>query len=138
MPFIRYRVGDLGIEGNQKQCPCGRELRTMTEILGRSPDRIVTPDGNHLIVHFFTGIFEHVREVRQFQVIHDAPDHMLIRVVPAVGYSDEVERDVVRILKQKGADSMKIDVDTVEKIPLTEGGKRRFVIRTFASENQKQ
>jgi phenylacetate-CoA ligase len=134
MPFIRYRVGDLGIEGDQNQCPCGRELRTMTEVLGRSPDRVVTPDGNHLIVHFFTGIFEHVREILQFQVVQDEQDHLLIKIVPAAGYSDDVERFVVKRLKAIGAESMRIDFKIVKKIPLTESGKRRFVRRTYDDE----
>ena len=44
MPFIRYRTGDLVVQGRTK-CPCGRGLPLLERHEGRSPDDIVAPEG---------------------------------------------------------------------------------------------
>jgi phenylacetate-CoA ligase len=69
MPLIRYAVGDLGIPSDVKKCPCGRGFPLMESIRGRDADVIITPAGNRLIVHFFTGVLEHFQEIDSFQVI---------------------------------------------------------------------
>jgi phenylacetate-CoA ligase len=126
MPLIRYRVGDLGVMSD-RPCPCGRGFATMESIQGRDTDVVVTPSGNRLIVHFFTGILNHFPEVESFQVVQESPDAILVRVVPDVGYSEEVPSRIVAALQEKGAD-LEIQVDTVDEIPAAPSGKRRFVI----------
>ena len=100
----------------------------MRSIQGRDTDIILTPTGNRLIVHFFTGIMEHFKEIETFQVVQPTEDTLVIRVVPAQGYSDPIAERVRRTLQENGADDLAISVETVEEIPLTSGGKRRFVI----------
>jgi phenylacetate-coenzyme A ligase PaaK-like adenylate-forming protein len=126
MPLIRYRVGDLGVMSD-RPCPCGRGFATMASIQGRDTDVVVTPSGNRLIVHFFTGILNHFPEVESFQVTQETPEAILVRVVPTVGYSEEVPPRIVAALREKGAD-LEIEVDTVDEIPAAPSGKRRFVI----------
>jgi phenylacetate-CoA ligase len=126
MPLIRYRVGDLGVMSD-RPCSCGRGFATMESIQGRDTDVVVTPSGNRLIVHFFTGILNHFPEVESFQVVQESPEAILVRVVPDVGYSEEVPPRIVAALREKGAD-LEIEVDTVDEIPTAPSGKRRFVI----------
>lgn len=126
MPLIRYRVGDLGVM-SASPCLCGRGFSTMESIQGRDTDVVVTPSGNRLIVHFFTGILNHFPEVESFQVTQESPDAILVRVVPADGFSRETADRIVAALREKGAD-LEIEVDTVDEIPAAPSGKRRFVI----------
>jgi phenylacetate-CoA ligase len=128
MPLIRYRIGDVGTGGGERTCPCGRGFELMESILGRETDVILTPAGNRLIVHFFTGIMEHYSEIGTYQVVQETPDALLIRIVPGQGYTDSVGQDVVRRLREAGAADMSIRVEPVEEIPLPPTGKRRFVI----------
>jgi phenylacetate-CoA ligase len=127
MPLIRYRVGDVGVSAGQRICACGRGFELMESIAGRDTDIIVTPAGNRLIVHFFTGIIEHYREVKSFQVVQHEPGSILLRIAPAAGYTPEIGERIVEQLQEKGADCA-IQIELVEDIPLTSGGKRRFVI----------
>jgi len=101
----------------------------MSEILGRTADLIVTPGGNRLIVHFFTGILEHFPQISQFQVVQDSADHLLLRVVPSgsFGRGDAVE--VISALRNRGLDDMEIDLESVAEIPLSSGAKRKFVLK---------
>lgn len=130
MPFIRYRVGDLGTSGAVQPCPCGRGFATIDHIAGRDTDIVITPSGNRLIVHFFTGVLEFFTQIDTFQVVQHAPDaitlSLTLRRDVAVG-PDLIGR-IVRALQDKGAD-LRIEVRIVDEIPLTPGGKRRFVIR---------
>jgi phenylacetate-CoA ligase len=129
MPLIRYRVGDLGVL-TAKTCPCGRgfaAIAGMESIQGRDTDVVITPSGNRLIVHFFTGILNHFPEIDSFQVVQEDSRSILVRVVPDVGYSAEIPPRIVAALREKGAD-LEIEVDTVDDIPAAPSGKRRFVI----------
>lgn len=133
MPLIRYRVGDLGIL-TTKACPCGRgfaAIAGMESIQGRETDVVVTPSGNRLIVHFFTGILNHFPEIESFQVVQEDPRSILVRVVPDTGYSEATPPRIVAALRKKGAD-LEIEVDTVDEIPTAPSGKRRFVVSRVA------
>ncbi len=129
MPLIRYRVGDAGsLEDPAVRCPCGRGFALLRSVQGRDTDIVVTPSGNRLIVHYFTGILEHFEEIDEFQVVQDEPGAVRVRVVPGPGYGEDTAARVVRALNG-GAPDLEISVEPVPEIPLTPGGKRRFVIR---------
>ena len=137
MPFIRYEVGDLGVDGSGSTCPCGRSLRLLKQIQGRTADFVITPSGNRLIVHFFTGILEHFREIESFQVIQNSADMLQLNIVPGPAYVGQTQDKICRALHDAGAD-FDIHVQVVENIPLTTGGKRRFIIRKFCAELQEE
>lgn len=128
MPLLRYRVGDAGaLADPAERCPCGRGFALLEGIRGRDTDIVVTPSGNRLIVHYFTGILEHFREIDEFQVVQDDPAAIRVRVVPAAGYGPETAGRISEALRA-GAPDLGVTVEPVSAIPLTPGGKRRFVI----------
>lgn len=131
MPFLRYQVGDVGVEGDPVGCSCGRGFATMQSVVGRTADVVTTPSGNRLVVHFFTGVLEHFPEIRTFQIVQSHPDSLLVRIVPETGYSEGSAERIRSALIERGAD-LDIRIETVDDIPLTPGGKRRFVIRTLS------
>jgi len=100
----------------------------MESIQGRDTDIITTPSGKRLIVHFFTGVLEHFPEIESFQVVQEARDAILLRIVPASSFSKESAGRVISSLKARGASDISIDIELVKEIPLTLAGKRRFVI----------
>ncbi len=132
MPLIRYRVGDLGVAGDQSECGCGRGLDRMQAILGRDTDVVLTPSGNRLIVEFFNGIIDDVPEVESFQVLQDTLDSIQVRVVPREGFTEKTKSEIVTAMKRNGAADLRIEIDCVDEIPLTPGGKRRYVISKVA------
>lgn len=128
MPLIRYRVGDLGIAGNQSLCPCGRPLDRMQGISGRDTDIVLTPSGNRLIVEFFNGIVDDIPAIDSFQVIQESLDSIQMTIVPRPGYSEETKRELIETMLRNGAGGLRIDVEVADSIPLTPGGKRRYVM----------
>lgn len=129
MPLIRYDTGDVAhfVDGT---CPCGRSLRRVSRIQGRSTDIVSTPAGDRLIVHFFTQIFEMIPQVRQFQVRQERPEQITIRYVRGEGFGPAVLDDVRRQIRDNCVYPLEIEFTEVAEIPLERSNKRRFVIST--------
>jgi phenylacetate-CoA ligase len=125
-PLIRYRTGDLAIR-TTASCGCGRGYENIASIVGRTADTLVTPSGKRLIVHFFTGMFEHYLDIGAFQVAKTHADRLELRVVPRNDRGIASAEEVARRIKAQ-VPEMKIDVRIVDRVPLTRARKRRFVI----------
>jgi phenylacetate-CoA ligase len=128
MPLIRYQIGDMGIAGEQRICECGRGFELMDSIQGRDTDIIITPEGNRLIVHFFTGIMEFFPEIASFQVVQEEVNSMSVRIVPRPDFSTDTAAAIKSKLIEMGATGINIQIETVKEIPTAPSGKRRFVI----------
>jgi phenylacetate-coenzyme A ligase PaaK-like adenylate-forming protein len=133
MPLVRYRVGDVAAlpAGDGSGCGCGRAWPRLEGIQGRDTDVVLTPGGNRLIVHFFTGILEHFPEIRDWQVVQREADAVVLRVVPGPGFSSGAAARAVEALRAHGAD-LHVEVETVDEIPLPPTGKRRFILSEYA------
>jgi len=134
MPLIRYRVGDSAVPSKTTRCACGRHWSLMDSIQGRDTDVIVTPEGNRLIVHFFTGILEFFDEIDAFQVVQKELESMHVRIVlkPGEVFTRELEQRIIARLQERGAMGIKIYIEPVDEIPLSKAGKRRFVMSEVA------
>lgn len=128
MPLIRYDIGDLGIPAEETTCKCGRGFPIMKTIIGRSADVIVTPSGNKLIIHFFTGILEHFHEIDEFQVVQDSEDTIHLNIVPKFQLSQNKRDEIIDALKKHGCEDLKIYIEEIEIIPINPTGKNRFII----------
>jgi phenylacetate-CoA ligase len=125
-PLIRYRTGDIARTISQS-CACGRTLRVLDVLSGRSHDLIVTPDGRFVHGELFTHIFDHMRGVDRFQVVQERLDCVIVRIVsPDPTTVDErfLRSNIVRVM---GAD-IAVSVEYVGSIPLERSGKYRWVI----------
>jgi phenylacetate-CoA ligase len=128
MPLIRYRVGDLARKALTDTCPCGRGLEMVASIEGRDTDVIVTPNGNRLIVHFFTGIFEYYPSIANFRIVQDRPEHILVEIVPNPDFRIEYFERIKKEILTKGAAELEISLNLVENISQVTSHKRRFVL----------
>jgi len=126
MPLIRYEVGDRASVGasSQTPCPCGRSLPTLDAIEGRMNDLVLTPDGRR--IYWLNPVFYGI-PIRESQIIQDLIDRLRVLVVPAPGYGDDATRSIVDRLRARVGD-VQVQVETVESIPRTSGGKLRAVI----------
>jgi phenylacetate-CoA ligase len=129
MPLIRYAVGDMAVAG-ARACACGRGFEVMEAIQGRDTDVVITPSGNRLIVHFFTGVLEHFDEVASFQVVQSDFRSLGLRLVTTNRHAQngDLTRRIVGQLREKGLLDMDIHVEMVDEIPAAPSGKRRFVV----------
>ena len=128
VPFIRYDSQDYVVKSS-KQCTCGRKLLTIDKIEGRDSDILITPKGKYLIVHNFTGYFEWIDSVEQFQIRQDKIDEFNILLKVNEKYTKEEENKIYKYWKDYINEDVKIEINVVKDIPLTKSGKRRFLIR---------
>jgi phenylacetate-CoA ligase len=128
MPLIRYKVGDVGRKSPDESCPCGRGLEMLTKIEGRDTDVVITPNGNRLIVHFFTGIIEYYQTVDTFKVIQEKAGEIIIEIVPRQDFKEEHWEAIKREILEKGDSDLEIKLKLVADIPMEKSNKRRFVV----------
>lgn len=128
MPLIRYYLGDIAVREKESfQCPCGRHLPVLRQIIGRDTDLVRTRSGKLLIVHFFTGIFEHFPQVRQFRVIQRELERIIVEYIPEVDCSDAVLNTLRETIHEKLGERMTIDFVEVAYIPDTPSGKPQII-----------
>jgi phenylacetate-CoA ligase len=133
MPLIRYAVGDRArLAPPTRACACGRRLPIIERIEGRSDDVVVTPDGRR--VGRFDPVFKADLPIREAQIVQEAPDRLVVRVVPAPGWTPEQAEDLARRVRMRVGDSLAVTVEPVDAIARTKAGKFRAVVRAFREE----
>ena len=81
MPFIRYRIGDIGVLSDRK-CDCGRGLPILEKVEGRTFDIIMGTNGRHLGGTFWTLLLRTaVDGIKQFQVVQESKNEINIKIV---------------------------------------------------------
>ena len=126
-PFIRYKIGDLGILSDKK-CLCGINLPLLEKVEGRVFDLIVGLNGNTVAGTFFTLLRNKINGWKKFQVIQEKIDQIDFILED----NDEIDKNIQiilsNIIKEKLGDKMEVNLKIVDKIPLTKTGKFRWVI----------
>lgn len=80
MPFIRYKIGDVGIYTSDR-CRCGSQLPMIKKLCGRDRDILVDNNGNPKPGYLFVEIFNKNRIPGQFQVIQNDFNVVNINIV---------------------------------------------------------
>lgn len=134
MPLIRYYTGDLAIKLPRDRYPLNREfqLPLLEKVIGRDTDIVKTASGKYMIVHFFTGIFEHVSEIKQFKVVQKGLDKMTIEYIEGENFDFKVCKKIENIVHNYLNEPFPIEWIKVEKILPTPSGKPQ-IIQSFLS-----
>jgi phenylacetate-CoA ligase len=130
MPFIRYRLGDLGRPAPSR-CACGRTLQVIEDFLGRTGEIFVTKDGRMIPPNFWCRFFMvdgQSHFVERFQVIYRRPDLISIRIVKRQGFSEGTEKDMKRILRKNFSADVHFEFDYVPRIDAQVSGKYQMVV----------
>lgn len=129
MPLIRYYLGDLAVKKKDEGiCKCGKKLPMLEKIIGRDTDIVITVSGKKLIVHFFTGIFEHVPQIKQFRVIQHAVEDIEVEMVTAPDYTDDVKEKVQNRIYELATERFPLRFTQVDHIPPTASGKPQIIL----------
>jgi phenylacetate-CoA ligase len=124
-PFIRYRIEDIGTLSSIA-CPCGRGLPMLEKVEGRIWDIIVGTNGNRLVGTFW--LIEGIKGVKRFQIIQERFGELLVKLVVNSSFTQREKQILVDRVHRKCGQDMKIEIQIVDKIPLTKSGKHRFII----------
>jgi phenylacetate-CoA ligase len=129
MPLIRYYVGDLAVKLPREKYPDNREMffPLLERVIGRDTDVVITPSGKKIIVHFFTGIFEFIPEIRQFMVIQREINGIEIHYIPGSGFNVSILEKLEKIFFDKIQEHLNINWKKVDIIPSTASGKPQLI-----------
>ena len=127
MPFIRYRIGDIGRLSNEI-CPCGNRLPILAELLGRSTATFRTRTGTLIHGGYFTQQFYDVVGVKQFQLIQETLKHCVLKLVINTQWAEATRRYMVQKIQDALGDDVIVTVEFVDEIPIPVSGKREFTI----------
>lgn len=133
MPFIRYRIGDVG-SMSDRVCDCGRNLQILDSLDGRSQEFLKASDGSLVPGIYFPGRFREIKGINQFQIIQEDLKNMVIKIVKSKNYSASDLNNMIEIIKDKLGTDMNINVKEVVDIAPTYAGKRRLVISHVPTE----
>ena len=130
MPFLRYRIGDLAeLEGSD--CPCGRPLIVLKNILGRIGEVLKTKDGRLIEPGFWCFAFmvgRQSQDVERFQVVYRPNDCVRFRIVPKPGYSAGTEAELRRFIEKSFPSGMHFEFEYVSEIKPQPSGKYPIVV----------
>jgi phenylacetate-CoA ligase len=119
MPFIRYRLADVVTRGSD-QCACGQPFSTIRAIQGRMNDYFSLPDGRRMHPYRILErlLLEDDIWIRQYQLLQDRPDRIVMQVVPSRPPTAELQARVTRAISPLLGPGIEFQVRIVEAIPL--------------------
>ncbi|MFX0196548.1 MAG: phenylacetate--CoA ligase family protein [Candidatus Hodarchaeota archaeon] len=135
MPLIRYDTGDLGSSTNDN-CDCGRGLRKINKILGRSRDFILTPDGREIHGAFFNHFepFYKTPWIAGWHVFQDKLDHITISLRPDHTPQQNDIDEIKQLLKRALGEDLRIDIVVDESLYITPAGKQKVIESPIAEQ----
>ena len=127
MPFIRYRIGDVGVLSDEV-CPCGSALPILAELLGRTTATFRTKTGTLIHGGYFTRQFYGLKGVNQFQIIQETLKHCVLKVVVNRQWTEATRHHLVQCIQKALGEDVVVTVEFVEDIPVPASGKREYTI----------
>lgn len=133
-PLIRYRVGDCAIAPTTNRCSCGRGLPVFGTVTGRTRDFLRTPSGSLIgprqAAVALRPIFD--SSLIDFQIVQDAQLGLKILVMQRnTPETDSDRQQIASIIQELAQSPQKPEVERVDKIALTPGGKlRTFIVNS--------
>ena len=128
MPFIRYRIEDVGIP-SVKKCSCGRTQPLIKKIEGRIADFLITPKGELISGISLTDHFAgQIPGVAQMQIVQEKLDQLTLNIVRDNEFREESKKKVSCLVKEFFGEKMYFQYNFVDQISQGPSGKYRFTI----------
>ncbi|MCE9556635.1 MAG: AMP-binding protein [Planctomycetes bacterium] len=130
LPFIRYRIGDIG-QWATSDCPCGRKQRVIENLLGRSGEVFRTDDGRVIAPNFWCRTFmrrEACDSVERFQVVLRRDGGVRFRIVARPTYTSDTEATILAYLRQNLSSKTPLEFEYVQGIEPHPSGKYQMVV----------
>ena len=135
MPLIRYKLNDIATYTGHI-CSCGRGMPLIKTVNGRDTDLLVNTKGEKIDGLYFDLIFYFRDYIRRFQVIQEARDKLLIKLLPMKKqeknnflniYKKEI-KDLGGKIELVMGENCKIEYKIVDEIEMEKSGKFRYTI----------
>lgn len=134
MPFIRYRIGDIGKIISGKKCKCGNNNPILELTKGRWNDFVYTESGEKLTSYIFVHAIDMANIayedcIKQFQINQTAINEFVIRLVineEDMGKFQEVTEEIVNHIHHPGLSNAGYKFEWYPNLEMEENGKFRY------------
>lgn len=126
-PLIRYDIED-SIELSDSTCNCGNNNPLVKQILGRIDDYVFSPETGKINLGNVSNTLKDVKGIVRFQALQENLESITIKIVIDNGvFSQKDEKQFLMNWKDRVGNSMKLDLEFVDDIPVENSGKFRMV-----------
>jgi len=126
-PLIRYRSSDRTALKTEP-CACGRSLPLVEDVTTKAEDLLRLRDGRLISPSVLTHPFKPLDSIEASQLVQTDLDRLVIRIIRRPEYSPADSEHLVRELRARLGQDMRIDFEFVEAMPRTPSGKFKWVI----------
>ena len=134
MPFVRYRVEDIGMQLSH-DCACGRGLPLMGPVIGRVADFLVNREGGQVAgVSLIENTLTKYPALDQMQIIQNSYDDFCLNIVPGKEYSEETGKMLIEYFRKIFGHKAQVAINLVNEIEPEVSGKYRFSICNLPGE----
>lgn len=127
-PLIRYEIGDLAVKGTPSLCPCGLNLPSLGEVLGRTTEFIVTPGKKYITVQTVVRILKFFPEIERFTLIKKKDGLLELQYIAADALSKEQESKIQASFEDLYSESIPLEFQRVTDLPKTKSGKFQLIV----------
>jgi len=132
MPFIRYRVGDIGIPSSVESCGCGRGLPLIHKVIGRTTEVFGFYDGTRIAGEMFIHLMKDF-QLKEYQFVQVSDWKVILRYKKADGVSWELKKRIKDRYRAYLPERVELSFEEVGGFEKTGTGKFRFVLSDSAS-----
>lgn len=126
-PFIRYRTGDM-VRLSDQPCRAGRGLPVVREIMGRTTDFVVRPDGAVMHALALIYVLRAVEGVGEFKIIQWSAEHLELLIRPTASWTAAAGAVISHEICRRMGQPVEVDLKLVENIAPEASGKYRYVV----------
>jgi len=123
-PLIRYAIGDYAEVGEHS--PCGHGLPVLNQIMGRTRNMLIKPDGEMFWPNMPNLADEYVQRmpsVRQYQYVQKAPDWIELRIAAEDSFPKDIEQAFIDAIHRDFGYRYRVTFSYLKEIPRGENQK---------------
>jgi len=134
--LLNYRLGDVA-SFTDRRCSCGRTLRMLSDVDGRTEDMLALGDGRVLHPRAVWGVVKPWPEVVQYQLVQTEPRSFVLRLVTLD--EDDYRRAgpaVARAMEELLGAGVRVVPERHERLVEERSGKLRMVVALASADGE--
>jgi phenylacetate-CoA ligase len=132
MPFIRYKIGDIGIPSSIDSCKCGRGLPLIKKVIGRTTEIFIFSDGTRIAGEMFIHLIKDL-SLKEYQFIQVSDSRIILRVKKSDNVNEDLRKRIIETYRKYLPENVALDFQEVDGFEKTATGKLKFVYRQITS-----
>lgn len=138
MPFIKFETGDIGDVAEQK-CECGRHLKVINNLLGRTGEVIFDKDGKMIAPNVWCRFFMEGKlasRINRFQIHYLKNKDIEMKIEKGKNFNDETNELIKSKFYSQFSNDNKLIINYVDKIQPTKSGKYKMIVNELSDTTQ--